>query len=39
MRLGELDVGILLPGHNRIVEDLPVEYILQTARQWEPYLA
>jgi glyoxylase-like metal-dependent hydrolase (beta-lactamase superfamily II) len=39
MRLAELEVGILLPGHNRIVKDLPEEYILQTARQWEPYLA
>jgi glyoxylase-like metal-dependent hydrolase (beta-lactamase superfamily II) len=39
MRLAERDVGILLPGHNRIVKDLPEEYILQTARQWEPYLA
>jgi glyoxylase-like metal-dependent hydrolase (beta-lactamase superfamily II) len=39
VRLAELEVGILLPGHNRIVKDLPEEYILQTARQWEPYLA
>ena len=38
MRLAELEVGILLPGHNRIVKDLPEEYILQTARQWEMYL-
>ena len=39
IRLGELLVNILLPGHNRIVKDLPAGYILQTARQWEPYLA
>jgi hydroxyacylglutathione hydrolase len=38
MRLAELEVDILLPGHNRIVKDLPPEYILQTARQWAPYL-
>ena len=39
MRLAELEVEILLPGHNRIVKDLPEEYILQTARQWEMYLS
>lgn len=38
MRLAELDVDILLPGHNRITEDLPPDYILKTARQWESYL-
>lgn len=38
MRLGELDVDVLLPGHNRLVKDLPKGYILATARQWEPYL-
>lgn len=38
LRLGELEVDILLPGHNRIVEDLPPGYILKTARQWEPQL-
>lgn len=38
MRLAELDVDILLPGHNRIVKDLPQGYILKTARQWEPHL-
>ena len=38
MRLAELEVEILLPGHNRIVKDLPAEYILQTAKQWEMYL-
>jgi glyoxylase-like metal-dependent hydrolase (beta-lactamase superfamily II) len=36
--LAELEVRILLPGHNRIVEDLPPGYILETARQWEPQL-
>jgi hydroxyacylglutathione hydrolase len=38
MRLGQLEVDILLPGHNRIVKDLPPGYIGDTARQWAPYL-
>lgn len=38
LRLAELEVDILLPGHNRIVTNLPSGYILQTAKQWEPYL-
>ena len=38
MRLAELEVDILLPGHNRIVKDLPSGYILKTAKQWGPYL-
>ncbi len=38
MRLAELEVDTLLPGHNRIVENLPADYILQTARQWGSYL-
>jgi glyoxylase-like metal-dependent hydrolase (beta-lactamase superfamily II) len=38
MRLAELEVDILLPGHNRIVTGLPHGYILQTAQQWGPYL-
>jgi glyoxylase-like metal-dependent hydrolase (beta-lactamase superfamily II) len=36
--LAELEVDILLPGHNRVVEDLQPGYILKTAKQWEPYL-
>lgn len=36
--LADLDVDILLPGHNRIAEKLPSDYILNTARQWEPHL-
>jgi hydroxyacylglutathione hydrolase len=36
--LADLDVKILLPGHNRIVEGLPPNYIRQTAVQWAPYL-
>lgn len=39
MTLAELEVDILLPGHNRIVEGLPKGYILATARQWGPYLS
>ncbi len=38
MGLSELEVDILLPGHNQIVKGLPKGYILKTARQWEPYL-
>jgi hydroxyacylglutathione hydrolase len=37
-RLAELEVDVLLPGHNRIVQGLPGGYILQTAKQWEAYL-
>jgi len=39
MRLAALEVDILLPGHNRIIEGLPPGYIRKTARQWEAYLA
>ena len=38
MRLAELEVRVLLPGHNRIVENVSPGYILETARQWESYL-
>ena len=38
MRLAKLEADILLPGHNRIVTKVQSDYILQTARQWEPYL-
>ncbi|MBW1798028.1 MAG: MBL fold metallo-hydrolase [Deltaproteobacteria bacterium] len=38
LSLAELDVDILLPGHNRIVEDVKPGYIMETAKQWEPYL-
>ncbi|MBN2034932.1 MAG: MBL fold metallo-hydrolase [Deltaproteobacteria bacterium] len=38
MRLAELDVGILLPGHNQIVIGVKPGYILDTAKQWAPYL-
>ena len=37
--LAELDVDVLLPGHNSIMEQVPAGYILETARQWEPYLS
>ncbi len=37
--LAELDVDVLLPGHNSIVERVSPGYILETARQWEPYLS
>jgi hydroxyacylglutathione hydrolase len=39
VRLGELDVRVLLPGHNRIVTDVPKGYIAATAKQWAPYLS
>jgi len=38
MALAELDVDILLPGHNRVMESVPPGYIRQTAEQWAPYL-
>ncbi|MBW2022574.1 MAG: MBL fold metallo-hydrolase [Deltaproteobacteria bacterium] len=37
-RLAELDVDILLPGHNRILTEVPTGYITEVARQWGPYL-
>jgi len=39
LRLAELDVDILLPGHNQIVKGLPATYIKETAKMWAPYLA
>lgn len=36
--LAELDVKILLPGHNRIVRAAQPDYIRKTAREWESYL-
>jgi len=38
MRLAELEVDTLLPGHNRIIQGLSPGYILKTARQWEAHL-
>ncbi len=37
-RLSELDVDILLPGHNQIVRGLPKDYVTKTAKMWEAYL-
>ncbi len=39
LTLANLEVNILLPGHNRIVEAVPPGYILETAKQWGPYLS
>lgn len=39
MTLAEMDVRILLPGHNRIMEEVPDGYIRDTAEQWGPYLS
>ena len=38
LRLAGLEVKILLPGHNRVVKDLPPGYIRSTAEQWASYL-
>lgn len=37
-RLGELEVDVLLPAHNRIVADVKPGYIRETAEQWASYL-
>ena len=39
MTLANLEVDILLPGHNRIVGNVSPGYILETAKQWGPYLS
>ncbi len=38
LALAELEVDTLLPGHNHIMEKVPVGYIRETAEQWGPYL-
>ncbi len=38
MRLAELNVDLLLPGHNQIVKNLPPDYIRKTVGQWESCL-
>jgi len=37
-RLADLDIDMLLPGHNQIVKGLPSDYVEKTAKMWEPYL-
>ena len=37
-RLAELEVNVLLPGHNNILTSVPPGYIAEVARQWGPYL-
>ncbi len=37
-RLAELEVEILLPGHNRIMKNVPNGYIREVLSQWEPYI-
>lgn len=37
--LSRLEVTMLLPGHNRILKEVPPGYISRTAKQWAPYLA
>ncbi|MBN1627020.1 MAG: hypothetical protein JW944_10895 [Deltaproteobacteria bacterium] len=36
--LSELEVKVLLPGHNRIINHVPDGYIKETAEQWRYYL-
>jgi glyoxylase-like metal-dependent hydrolase (beta-lactamase superfamily II) len=36
--LSELDVKMLLPGHNRIMNNVPGGYIKETLEQWKNYL-
>jgi len=38
LRLAELEIDVLLPGHNDVVQKLPKGYVRETARQWEAYL-
>ncbi len=38
-KLGELEVEVLLPGHNNILRSVPPGYIQEVARQWGPYLS
>ena len=38
LRLAELEVDILLPGHNKIVKNLPSGYISKTVKKWENFL-
>jgi hydroxyacylglutathione hydrolase len=38
LKLADLEVAILLPGHNRIVQKVAKGYVLQTAKQWASYL-
>ena len=37
-RLSQMDVDILLPGHNQILKGVPAGYIGKTAKMWENYL-
>ena len=37
-RLADLEVDMLLPGHNQIVKGLPPDYVRKTAKMWEAYL-
>ncbi len=37
-RLADLEVDILLPGHNQIATGVSPDYIRKTAKMWEPYL-
>ncbi len=38
MKLSQKKVEVLLPGHNRVVTNLPDGTILETLKQWESYL-
>lgn len=39
MNLAQLEVDVLLPGHNQIAKDLPADYIMKTLKMWGPYLS
>ncbi len=38
LRLSDLKVKVLLPGHNRVLTDVPEGYIRAVAKQWGAYL-
>ncbi len=38
-RLADLQVKVLLPGHNRVLTDVPAGYLQAVVKQWGPYLA
>lgn len=37
-RLAEMEVDMLLPGHERVMETVPPGYIEETVKQWERYM-
>ncbi len=39
LKLADLTITILLPGHNQVVGNLPAGYVTQVVKMWGPYLA